>query len=118
MKDYSRLTRGELIKIVKELQQMASVNEARQTKSTDALRDSEERLRAILETAVEGIITIDERGMIESFNPSAEKIFGYSAGEAIRQNIKLLMPMPYRQEHDGYLKSYRQTGHAKIIGIG
>jgi two-component system sensor kinase FixL len=118
MKDYGQLTRGELIKIVKELQQMATVSEVQQTKSTDALGDSSERLRAILETAVEGIITIDERGLIESFNPSAEKIFGYTAREAIGQNIKLLMPVPYRQEHDGYLKNYRQTGHAKIIGIG
>jgi two-component system CheB/CheR fusion protein len=118
MKNLDRLTRGELLETVKKLQQMAGGNEARQTQNTDALRDSEERLRAILETAVEGIITIDGRGLIESFNPSAEKIFGYVASEAIGQNIKLLMPAPYRQEHDGYLDNYRHTGHAKIIGIG
>ena len=118
MKDYDRLTRAELIKIVNELQKMASVNGARQTRNVDALGDSAERLRAILETAVEGIITIDERGIIESFNPSAEKIFGYTAREAIGQNVKLLMPAPYRREHDGYLKNYHQSGHAKIIGIG
>ena len=118
MKDYGQLMRAELIELVGELQKKASVNEVQQTKYMDALRDSEERLRAILETAVEGIITIDERGTIESFNPSAEKIFGYSASEAIGQNIKLLMPTPYRQEHDGYLENYHRTGHAKIIGIG
>src|SRR5271154_1074315 len=118
MKDYGQLTRAELIELVGELQQKASVNEVQQTRHIDALRDSEERLRAILETAVEGIITIDERGLIESFNPSAEKIFGYSASEAIGQNVKFLMPEPFRHEHDGYLKNYRQTGHAKIIGIG
>jgi two-component system CheB/CheR fusion protein len=118
MKKHGQLTRAELVKTIKELQQMAGVSKAQQTKNVDALRDSEERLRAILETAVEGIITIDERGAIESFNLSAEKIFGYTAREAVGQNVKLLMPAPYRQEHDGYLDNYRQTGHAKIIGIG
>jgi len=118
MKAYGQLTRAELIELVGELQQKAGDNEVQQIKNIDALRDNEERLRAILETAVEGIITIDERGSIESFNPAAEKIFGYAANEAIGKNIKLLMPEPFRREHDGYLKNYHQTGHAKIIGIG
>jgi two-component system CheB/CheR fusion protein len=84
----------------------------------DALHDREERLRAILDTAVEGIITIDERGVIESFNTASEKIFGYAAAEVISKNVSVLMATPHREQHDGYLKNYRRTSHAKIIGIG
>ena len=83
-----------------------------------AFRDSEERLRAILETAVEGIITIDERGIIESMNRAAEKTFGYKAAEVIGKNVSMLMPSPYREEHDQYMLNYVRTGRAKIIGIG
>jgi two-component system CheB/CheR fusion protein len=82
------------------------------------LRDAGERLRAILETAVEGIITIDERGLIESVNAAAEGIFDYQASEIIGKNVSVLMPSPYRSEHDSYLANYLRTGHAKIIGIG
>src|SRR6266581_6199293 len=82
------------------------------------LRDSEARTRAILQTAVDGIITIDMRGTIESFNPAAERLFGYTADEVIGHNITLLMPSPYREEHDSYLARYLQTGEPHIIGIG
>ena len=82
------------------------------------LRDSEARQHAILQTAVDGIITIDERGIVESFNPGAERLFGYSAEEVIGQNISILMPAPYREEHDSYLARYLQTGEPHIIGIG
>jgi two-component system, LuxR family, sensor kinase FixL len=83
-----------------------------------ALDDTEERLRAILETAVEGIITIDERGTIESMNPAAVRIFGYKSSEVIGKNVHILMPSPYHEQHDSYLANYRNTGKARIIGIG
>src|SRR6266568_8794524 len=82
------------------------------------LRDSEARQHAILQTAVDGIITIDEQGIMESFNPAAERLLGYTADEVIGQNISMLMPSPYREEHDGYLARYLQTGEPHIIGIG
>lgn len=76
------------------------------------------RLQTILDTVVEGIITIDERGSIETLNPAAERTFGYAANEVMGQNVKLLMPEPYHGQHDGYLERYIATGEKKIIGIG
>ncbi|HKT34442.1 MAG TPA: PAS domain S-box protein [Nitrospira sp.] len=87
-------------------------------KAEGALQENQERLRAIVETAVDGIITIDEIGRIESVNPAVEKLFQYSPAELIGQNIKLLMPEPDPQQHDQYLRHYRQTGEKKIIGVG
>ena len=83
-----------------------------------AVRESEARLRAVVETAVDGILTIDEQGIVGTMNPAAERLFGYAEAEVVGRNISLLMPNPYRDEHDGYLDHYRQTGERRIIGIG
>jgi two-component system CheB/CheR fusion protein len=80
--------------------------------------DREARLAAILNTAADAIITIDVRGAIQSVNAAAERMFGYAAIEMIGQNVKTLMPAPYRYEHDRYLARYLQTGEKHIIGTG
>ncbi len=83
-----------------------------------ALGESVARAHAILETSVDAVITIDETGIMESFNPAAERIFGLSAAEALGRDVNVLMPEPYRSSHAGYLHSYLETGVRKIIGIG
>lgn len=75
-------------------------------------------LAAIFEATVDAVITIDERGTIERFNPAAERVFGYPRAEVVGRNIAMLMPEPYRSEHDGYLDAYHRTGRRRIIGIG
>jgi PAS domain S-box-containing protein len=85
---------------------------------TIALRKSQEQLAAILHTAADAIITINATGIIQSVNAATERMFGYTAAETIGQNVKMLMPSPYLEEHDRYLDSYNKTGVKKIIGIG
>ena len=75
-------------------------------KFAQSLVDKEARAESILETAVDGIIIISSQGVIESFNPAAEKIFGYTAQEVIGQKVNILMPQPHRSRHDGYIQSY------------
>ena len=78
----------------------------------------EAMLAAILRTAVDPIIMINERGIIESANSATEDVFGYSLEELIGQNVKILMPSPYRENHDRYLINYLTSGKANVIGIG
>ena len=78
----------------------------------------EAHLQSILDTVPEAMIVIDEQGVIQSFSSAAERLFGRSAAEAIGQNVRTLMPSPYREGHDGYLQRYRTTGERRIIGIG
>lgn len=75
-------------------------------------------LKAIIETAIDGIITIDDRGKIESLNPAALRLFGYTIGEVEGKNISFLMPEPDRSGHDGYIHRYQSTGEKRIIGKG
>ena len=80
--------------------------------------DTEIRLKAILDTAVDAIICINSQGIIDLYNYAAENIFGYSAAEVIGKNVSILMPEPYASEHDEYIANYEKTGEKKIIGIG
>ncbi len=102
LKTISNMLAGALVRDAKEL----------------ALKESEARSKAILKTAVDGIITIDDTGMITLFNQAAQKMFGYREEEVTGNNVRMLMPEPYKSEHDKYLENYKKTGAKKIIGIG
>jgi two-component system, cell cycle sensor histidine kinase and response regulator CckA len=84
----------------------------------DEIRDREAQVSAVLEAVIDGIITIDQRGTIESFNRAAEKMFRYSAAETIGRNVKMLMQEEVARDHDGYVRRYLATGERHIIGIG
>jgi len=93
-------------------------SEERFRQMADQAREGEARLATILNTAADAIITIDVHGAIRSVNAAAEHMFGYAAAEMIGQNVKMLMPAPYQEEHDRYLARHMQTGEKHIIGIG
>jgi len=82
------------------------------------MQEGEARLQAILDATVDGIVTIDERGVIASANPAMERLFGYAPAELIGRNVSVLMPSPDRERHDTYIARYLRTGEARIIGIG
>ena len=96
----------------------ASARSRPAVESAERIRDERDRLRAIVDAAVDGIIAIDEVGAILELNPAAEQIFGYEAKEILGENVKMLMPQPFRDEHDDYVKRYLQTAERRIIGIG
>ncbi|MDX1540102.1 MAG: PAS domain S-box protein, partial [Geminicoccaceae bacterium] len=84
----------------------------------EAVIAGEARFRAVVETAPDGIVIIDEQGIIQFVNPSAERLFGHPPGALLGRNVACLMPEPDRSRHDGYIRRYRETGDARIIGIG
>jgi len=81
-------------------------------------RQAEQEFRALLTAAVDAIVIIDHRGVIQTFNRAAEELFGYPASEALGANVSILMPEPHRGEHDGYMQRYLESGEAHIVGIG
>ena len=90
----------------------------RSGEDTKRVAESAERLKAVFRSAIDGIITIDRRGIMESVNDSAATLFGYSREEMVGNNVSMLMPEPDRSQHDGYISRYLETGIPRVIGIG
>jgi two-component system sensor kinase FixL len=89
-----------------------------QVTAEEGLRTREAHLRSILETVPDAMVVIDEQAIMQSFSTAAVRLFGYEPDEVIGQNVSMLMPQPYREQHDGYMHRYRRTGERRIIGIG
>lgn len=90
----------------------------RYREASSQARSTESRILALMDTAVDGVVTIDGRGRITSVNRAVERIFGYDSIELLGQNVAMLTPDDIKREHDSYLHNYLQTGHARIIGVG
>ncbi|MCX6024465.1 MAG: PAS domain S-box protein, partial [Chloroflexi bacterium] len=87
------------------------------TQSERRFTESDTRLAGVTHAILDGIVIIDERGLVEFINPAAARIFGYVAEEVTGRSVSLLMPEPYRREHDGYIERYRKTGIPHILGV-
>ncbi|MBV9289896.1 MAG: PAS domain S-box protein, partial [Hyphomicrobiales bacterium] len=98
------------------LQNNADITGLRRTQAE--LTEREAHLRSILDTVPEAMIVIDEQGLVTSFSAAAAALFGYRPEEVLGRNVKMLMPEPYRREHDDYIANYLRTGEARIIGYG
>ncbi len=109
---------GSLYLYLRRLSVKSEDDERRVLEQEGRLRHSEAFNSAVLATVVDGIITIDPKGIVQSCNPATEKMFGFSSAELIGQNIKMLMPEKYAQAHDGYLQHHMTTGEAHVIGVG
>lgn len=92
--------------------------QARNARPRTVASETRARLDALLALTVDAVITIDERGIVDTFNSSAQRIFGYAQDEVVGRSVKMLMPEPYASQHDGYIQSYHRSGHTRIIGIG
>ena len=99
------------------LEEQEDVNHRLSLATVKAERDKK-HIESVMDTAVDGVIVIDRMGVMQTYNPACEKIFGYSQEEAIGQNIAMLMAEPYGQEHDGYFKNILASGVQKIVEIG
>ncbi len=93
-------------------------NERQRVVAENRIMDSEERMRAVLDNVLESIVTIDQRGVVQSINPPTSEMFGYEPEQIIGQNVTMLMPEPHRSGHDQYIRNYQDTGSARIIGKG
>ncbi|MCI5222350.1 MAG: PAS domain S-box protein, partial [Candidatus Electrothrix sp. AR4] len=114
LKNLARQRKVDLHTVNKELEKEIS-----ERKKTGAkLQKSEARIRAVVDNLIDGIITIDEKGIIEFFNPAAELIFGFQADEVIGKNVNMLMPEPHHSLHDIYLENYKKTGNAQLVRRG